>query len=298
MFLRWGYPPSRTPLSRPGAAPSPPIRAARALSWWRAVAQRWAAVLTSVRCRSTTTVRWSRPRLSVSSRGFVLAWSLRRFAGMAEGTPVRNGRASHSRNTATSREWPCVFNGDFIREQIDPRVKEEWTAHRTDKPKFGDLRNTFRREHCRAVNPWGSETCPFREEDCAIAFWKAVAESLGARNAHGYFIRVARTSGALRADMAVARRADDARMRTHAATRAPEARPVGGPDRPGVPTRSEAGMAEDGSPPAEGAAESGSGEGGVRRPLSRPRLIGDLLREADLRSRPRPGQERDGDEGR
>ena len=215
----------------------------------------------------------------------------------ADGSSVRNAPARPSRNSTTTREWPCVFNGEFIREQIDPRVKTEWAERRSDKPKFGDLRNTFRREHCRSVNPWGSETCPFREEDCAIAFLKAVQESLPARNAHGYFIKVARSSGALRADMAVDRRADDARMRTRATEGPSDEGRMGGADPARVRARPEAGVAPDAAPAPPDAAESGEAGGGVRRPVSRPRLIGDLLREADLRSRPRSGQDGYGDEG-
>jgi hypothetical protein len=101
-----------------------------------------------------------------------------------------------------------------MREQVDPRIKAEWEAQRDDKPKWGDLRNTFRREHCRTINPYGSENCIFKPEDCAIAFLKGVQQSMGARNPHGYFIKVARSSGSLRADESVEIKAQRARMRT------------------------------------------------------------------------------------
>lgn len=133
---------------------------------------------------------------------------------MNDSTPVRNANARPPRYSRTSTEWPCVFGTDFVREQIDPRVKAEWADARDDKPKWGDLRNTFRREHCATVNPWGSETCPFPVEQCGIAFLKAVQQSLKARNAHAYFIRVARASGSYRADGSVEIKAQRARMRT------------------------------------------------------------------------------------
>jgi len=133
---------------------------------------------------------------------------------MNDSTPARNANARPPRYSRTSKEWPCVFGTDFMRDQIDPRIKDEWAASRADKPKWGDLRTTFRREHCSAVNPWGSETCPFKPEECAIAFLKAVQQSLGARNAHAYFVRVARASGSYRADQSVEMKAQKARMRT------------------------------------------------------------------------------------
>jgi hypothetical protein len=130
---------------------------------------------------------------------------------MTERTPKPKPSVRYPRTRAT---WPCVFDSDFVREQVDPRILTAWEAQRSDKPKWGDLRTTFRREHCQTINPYGSETCPFRAEDCAIAFLKGVTASLGARNAHGYFIRVARSMAAARADEGVRMRAEKARMRT------------------------------------------------------------------------------------
>lgn len=135
-------------------------------------------------------------------------------AGMNDSTPGRNGDARPPRYSNTSGLWPCVFNDDFVRDQIDPRIKTEWEARRDDKPKWGDLRTTFRKEHCRRINPWGSESCPFKPEDCALAFLQGVQRSLVARNPHGYFVQVARSGGAARADEGVALKAERARMRT------------------------------------------------------------------------------------
>jgi hypothetical protein len=126
----------------------------------------------------------------------------------------RAGRVKPPRYTRTSNFWPCVFNDDFVREQVDPRLKAEWEDQRDDKPKWGDLRTTFRKEHCRRINPYGSENCPFKPEDCAIAFLKGVVKSMKARNPHGYFVQVARSSGAARADESLVLKAERARMRT------------------------------------------------------------------------------------
>lgn len=200
-------------------------------------------------------------------------------------TPPTNANARPPRYTRTSTEWPCIFNGDFVREQVDPRIKTAWEERRSDKPKWGDLRNTFRREHCRAINPWGSETCPFAEEDCALAFLQGVLSSLKARNPHGYFIKVARSSGSYRADEGVERRA---RMRTDV----PHPPAMGGAMPEGL---------REGPLPSLGQGRLGdqdhvdpvapsSGEG-VRRPVSRPQPIGELLGSLDLR--PREGSPKD-----
>lgn len=206
---------------------------------------------------------------------------------MKDNTPSDDVKATRKPNARTTALWPCVFGTDFVRDQVDPRVKAEWQASRADKPKFGDLRNTFRREHCRTLNPYGSESCPFRPEDCGIAFLKAVQDSLGARNPHGYFIKVARSSGALRADMAVEDRAHTAKMRTNARERA-----VGGPDRDGPREGSDRGVAGDRLRDAVEPVEAGSDEG-LRRPVSRPQRLGSLLGSLDLG----PRQGRDADRG-
>jgi hypothetical protein len=125
-------------------------------------------------------------------------------------TPSDKPRARYRR---TSREWPCIFGLPIARERLDPALQKLWGSRRDDRPKWGDLRTIFRREHCRTVNPWGSETCPFKPEECALAFYQAVEQSLGARNPYGYLIPISRLSGARRADLGVERRAQRARLR-------------------------------------------------------------------------------------
>ena len=95
----------------------------------------------------------------------------------------------------------CVFRGRFVREQIDPRVKVLWERTTKKPAPFGRLRMNFQREHCRAINPYGGE-CPYREEECGLAFLAAVQNSLlpWIEDPAAYFVKVARASGVDRAD--------------------------------------------------------------------------------------------------
>lgn len=110
----------------------------------------------------------------------------------------------------------CVFRKGFVTEVIDYKVDGLWKAGLGGKTPFGDLRNMFRRHHCRTLNPYGdSERCPFEKKECALAFLEAVQLTVNARphTPVGYFIRVAKSTAAIRADEAVERRAAAARLR-------------------------------------------------------------------------------------
>lgn len=206
------------------------------------------------------------------------------MARTAKPTPPGNKPARYSR---TSTEWPCIFKMPIATERLDPAVKKMWESQRDDRPKWGDLRNTFRRQHCYRLNPWGSETCPFKPESCALAFYEALRQSLNARNPYGYFISVCRSSGALRADLGVELRA---RMRTDvsrlegAGLDSLRERPM---DR--VPPERERPVVRrvDAEEPARG----------LRGSAARPTPIGDLLGSLGLGSHPRPGPDSDEDEG-
>jgi hypothetical protein len=92
---------------------------------------------------------------------------------------------------------PCVFRGAFIREEVDPRIKSAWKG----RPPWGDLRRTWKIEHCRRVNPTGHpEDCPYPERDCALAFLSAVLQVADADNPGAMFRRVAAYRGMDRAD--------------------------------------------------------------------------------------------------
>lgn len=134
----------------------------------------------------------------------------------AEPSRPKRVRAGKQRKLAE-----CVFKKGFVTETVDPLVDEMWIARIGGKTPFGDLRNQWRRQHCRTLNPYGdSENCPYDEKDCARAFYAAVREVARAvdragelQRPVGYFIRVAKSSAARRADEAVGRRAASAMMR-------------------------------------------------------------------------------------
>lgn len=233
--------------------------------------------------------------------------------------------AARSRD-ATPKRRPavCVFH-DHLTDSVDETVDRMWTsAFPGGKTPFGDLRNMFRRHHCRTLNPYGSsENCPFEAPDCAAAFLEDVRVTVNARPRVpvGYFIRVTKSHAARRADEAVERRAYAASMRRtgvlsengperetnppppQAATQPPadEGR-VGGAVSPGGfagrPGRHPDGR---GAGPAAG---SDAGRGDQDRPSPDTRLpgvgdgpvsVGDLFRS--LAPRPREGRPDDRPEG-
>lgn len=112
-----------------------------------------------------------------------------------------------ARNQRVSDRWPCFFREPWVHDHVDPFVRDRWLASYGTRAPFGDLRNTWRREHCRTLNPYGSDTCRARLPECAKAFCDAV--SLTARHkpnrAGGYFRKVARTDAAKRADILLTR---------------------------------------------------------------------------------------------
>lgn len=229
----------------------------------------------------------------------------------------------------------CVFRKGFVTEQVDPLVDEMWRMTVGGKTPFGDLRNMFRRHHCRTLNPYGdSENCPYDEKDCARAFYVAVRETCRAHRSHkllapvGYFIRVAKSSGARRADEAVGLRAAAARARLGRTVV-----PLSPPDAPsahGLPTQATEephldpgglvdpvqhradprpegglrGVERDGGEPARG--DESPTHPGVDRRDADPRLpgsaagpvsVGDLFRSLALGPRPGPEQAEERDQG-
>ena len=99
-------------------------------------------------------------------------------------------------------KYACVFGDQFVREQIDPRVQAIWKAEYGRGAPFGDLRRTWRKEHCASLNPYGSAGCAYESKDCALAFLAAVQSSIGPgiTRPAGYFRRVARSTALVRAD--------------------------------------------------------------------------------------------------
>lgn len=236
------------------------------------------------------------------------------MTGAARGTKPSTPKR---RRTGKQRKLAeCVFKKGFVTDQVDPLVDEMWKASIGGKTPFGDLRNQWRRLHCRTLNPYGdSENCPYDEKDCARAFYAAVREVARAADRVGkldrpvgYFTKVARTYAARRADEAVGRRAQVAMMRRTFVPPSHEATPdqaktttqprhdprgVAGAQRPGEGARPPGGAALDGGAghaapaPDRPGAVPGSGHGPV--------AVGDLFGSLELG--PRQGRPEDRAEG-
>lgn len=128
-----------------------------------------------------------------------------------------SGSPRGKKRTPRRKLAECIFHKGFVTEQVDPVVDRIWKARFHAKTPFGDLRNMWRRHHCRTLNPYGdSENCPYTEQQCARAFFDAVRTVTRVGDVKvpvGYFIRVAKSEGARRADDAVGLRAAAARTR-------------------------------------------------------------------------------------
>lgn len=164
---------------------------------------------------------------------------------------------------------PCVFRGTFIREQVDPRVKAAWPG----RAPWGDLRKTWKGEHCVRVSGTGyPDDCPYVEEDCALAFLQCVLSVVDADRPMALFRTRAKMMGAERADnKPLAREGDPKGRRSHLdeeRRQDPSRRDVQG--IPGV------------SPPY------------LPHAAVRPTQIGDVLRSYDFGSR--QGRADDGEE--
>ena len=214
-------------------------------------------------------------------------------------------------------QLPCIFAKGETRGAIDDRVKSMWVESFGDGPvPFGDLRLSFKRFHCGAINPMGGE-CPYEPRECARAFLASIREVCqqhdvhGVGNPQGYFVRVAKSSGARRADEAVGRRATAAMMRrtsvppesSHAAT--PD--PATSAPEPNPELRGLAGPPSGGDEPRLGGGEALDGGERVQDPVAGkpatglpsrddgPVSLGDLLGSMGLGSR--EGRSDDGPEG-
>jgi hypothetical protein len=192
-------------------------------------------------------------------------------------------------------KYPCVFRTAFIREQVDPRVQATWKSHTGKPAPFGDLRRIWQTRHCSEVNPYGSEDCTYKPEDCALAFLQAVEASLAQaqENPVGYFRRVAFSMGQVRADDKPRRDAVFDRSRDHLRG---EVHPAGSQVAAGI-TETGPMMGHGPQGPGDPRATSPGPQAGpeVRSPSRGPISIGDVLRSLDLG--PREGRPEDGQEG-
>jgi len=159
---------------------------------------------------------------------------------------------------------PCIFKGSFVREQVDPRIKEEWEASLTGRPPWGDWRKTWKAEHCRRVSGSGyPEDCAYDEQQCATAFLQAARIAMDGEKPGALFRAVAAVSGM--------RRADDKPLARDAEV---------GPRRGGDAGRPDA-VRKGGGPRSFLVVDEPAGKHlpGARAALTR---IGDVLRENDL----------------
>lgn len=178
--------------------------------------------------------------------------------------------------------WPCVFRGSFIKEQVNPRLYDQ-----DRKTPFGGFERAWRQLHCGTINPYGSESCPYAEADCALAYFKTAQDALEAKTSRvGLFRVLAQKRGWHRAEnKPLAREAYDKYGGQQG--RAGDLR--GGPG-----AGSADGLAEPGRRGPAGVA--GDGAVGVRRTSHRPQSIGDLLRGDGAGSRTQPYRRHEGQE--
>lgn len=166
--------------------------------------------------------------------------------------------------------WPCIFGSAYTKEQIDPTIQSVWKAKFGKGAPFGALRQMWRQEHCSRLNPYGSDTCPYAQRDCAEEL-RATAEeaiALSHTNPRGLFRSLARTRAIVRADNKPLPR-NSVTMRTDVTPQ--------GPSDPGAANPN----------PEEGR--------GLRRPAGGLTAVGDLLRALDPGARQKRTE--DGKEG-
>ena len=180
----------------------------------------------------------------------------------------------------------CCFREPIVREVIDPHVHDEWRRAFGVKAPFGNLRRIWKQRHCETLNPYGDEYCPYDKADCATAFLQAVQVTCAQaeKSPTGYFRSVAQTSALKRADEKPMARA------TFTAN-----------ERPGQSKRGSRGAGPRHGRLPGGAAVAGADESGaaavpvepssLRRTVTRPVAVGQVLGSLDLRPRERPADD-------
>lgn len=181
---------------------------------------------------------------------------------------------------------PCIFRETFVRNEIDPRVKQIWETHPGGKAPFGRLRKAFQDQHCSKINPYVGGECPYRPEECGMAFLSAIQTSTvpWVEDPAAFFVKLVASTGITRADEKPLAR---------------EYHREGSGNAGDGPADLRHGSA-DGLPVVRGAGrdsswdeESDADAATLRRSHHRPESVGDLLGTLALGARPRP--ERDGD---
>lgn len=178
----------------------------------------------------------------------------------------------------TARKWEC-FLSTTLPKAVDPEVNTLWKTTFGKRTPFGDLRNQWRRQHCRTLNPYGSDSCPYPLQDCAVSFLIAVDATCRAKPASpvGYFRAVAKSLAAQRADQKPVRPLTDSVMR-------------GNIIRTGVPD--EEPQAQRSGDPGD-TSEGTESRQGLRRPQAGPISIGEVLGQINLRPHQRESPPRE-----
>lgn len=170
--------------------------------------------------------------------------------------------------TPLTEKWKCVFHQPSVRGSVDPWISTEWPRAVGGKAPFGDLRNQFRKQHCRTLNPYGSEDCPYDQHACVSAFSRCVEATLKAmpKKPMAYFIKVARMDAAKRADEKPLTRDRDQRY-SRVGTDVPP------PETARAPRPGDTGNEDEGIRARQG----------LRSPAAGPTGIGELLGSLDFR---------------
>lgn len=96
-----------------------------------------------------------------------------------------------------------MFRNSFIVDQANPRIQRAWREDgRKGYPPYGALTKLWKQEHCSQLDPYGNDTCPYRREDCVLAYMKTAIDAVEHHpdNVVAYFGQLARWRGAERAD--------------------------------------------------------------------------------------------------
>jgi len=97
----------------------------------------------------------------------------------------------------------CIFKDPVLRSLVNPRIQNAWTQEgRKGYPPYGAYTKKWREEHCSQLDPYATDHCPYRREDCAIAYMKTAIDSIEHHpdNVVAYFGQLAKWRGAERAD--------------------------------------------------------------------------------------------------
>lgn len=93
-------------------------------------------------------------------------------------------------------KWPCIFGHEFTRKQVHKRLYKQHPKY-----PFSAFTKAWRVEHCATINPYGSESCPYGPEDCALAYYQVAQIAMAADSSRvGLFKATARQRGIDRAE--------------------------------------------------------------------------------------------------